>query len=81
MDVTIVTAHSTNRMVRCNRIIAHKYTKETYKLISAICGYSGVSAKFSQCFTNVTKVTVHFQYAKFKKSNVTMLQCYSPSNG
>ena len=28
--------------------------------------------KFSQCYTDVTKVTVHFQYAKLKKSNVTM---------
>ena len=30
--------------------------------------------KFSQCYTNVTKVTVHSQYAKFKNQ---MLQCYS----
>ena len=30
--------------------------------------------KFSQCYTDVLKVTVHFQYAKYKNQ---MLQCYS----
>ena len=30
--------------------------------------------KFSQCYTDVTKVTVHSQYAKVKNQ---MLQCYS----
>ena len=30
--------------------------------------------KFRQCYTDVTKVTVHFQYANFTNQ---MLQCYS----
>ena len=30
--------------------------------------------KFRQCYTDVTKVTVYSQYAKFKNP---MLQCYS----
>ena len=30
--------------------------------------------KFSQCYTDVLKVTVHFQYAKYKNQ---MLQCDS----
>ena len=30
--------------------------------------------KFSQCYTDVPKVTVHYQYAKVKNQ---MLQCYS----
>ena len=44
------------------------------KLISAICGYSEVTVKFNQCNTDVTKVTEHSQYAKFKNQ---MLRCYS----
>ena len=31
--------------------------------------------KSRQCYTDVTKVTVHSQYAKFKNKN-QMLQCY-----
>ena len=34
--------------------------------------------KFSQCYTDVTKVT---GVRVSQKSNVTMLQCYSPSTG
>ena len=33
-----------------------------------------MTMKFNQCYTNVAKVTVHSQYAKFKNQ---MLQCYS----
>ena len=33
-----------------------------------------MTVKFNQCYTNLTKVTVHSQYAKSQKSNVTMLQ-------
>ena len=33
-----------------------------------------MTVKFNQRYTDVTKVTVHFQYAKFKNQ---MLQCYS----
>ena len=33
-----------------------------------------MTVKFNQRYTDVTKVTVHFQYAKFKNQR---LQCYS----
>ena len=33
-----------------------------------------MTVKYIQCYTDVTKVTVHFQYAKFENQ---MLQCYS----
>ena len=33
-----------------------------------------MTVKFNQCYTDVTEVTVHFQYAKFKNQ---MLQYYS----
>ena len=33
-----------------------------------------MTVKFNQCYTNVTKVTVHSQYANFRNQ---LLQCYS----
>ena len=78
IDVTIVTARSsyalsTNRMLRCYSVTADKYKKNLNKL-ALVCGYLEVTVKFRQCYTDVTKVTVHSQYANFTNQ---MLQCYS----
>ena len=42
--------------------------------LALFCGYLEVTVKFRQCYTDVTKVTVHSQYANFTNQ---MLQCYS----
>ena len=46
---------------------------ENLNKLALVCGYLEVTVKFCQCYTDVTKVTVHFQHAKLKNQ---MLQCY-----
>ena len=59
--------------IECYGVTADKCIKKL-NLLALFCGYSEVTVKFSQCYTDVPKVTVHSQYPKVKNQ---MLQCYS----